>query len=77
MNSVYVYDTVYNDIDDSTMDLIHLMFEEDITVIITQVQKQQGDVNCRVFSIAIAILILYGLSPGPYVRAVTTLTSYH
>jgi len=64
-----LYDTVYNDIDDSTMALICSMFEEDVTVTTAQVQKQQGDVDCGVFSIAIATSLLYGLPPGPYVQS--------
>jgi len=40
-----LYDTVYHDIDDSTMALIYSMFEEDITVTTAQIprkiQKQQ------------------------------------
>jgi len=64
-----LYDTVYNDIDDSTKALIRSMFEEDITVTIAQVQKQTGDVDCGVYSVAIATSLLYGLSPGPYVQS--------
>ena len=64
-----LYDTVYNDIDDSTMALIQSMFTENITVTVAQVQKQHGDVDCGVFSVAIATSLLHGLSPGPYVQA--------
>ena len=50
-----MYDTVYDDIDSSTMALLSSMFEENVNVsIVPQVQKQQGDVDCGVFSIAIA-----------------------
>ena len=34
-----VYDTVFNDINDSTMALIRSMFKEDVTVTVVQVQK--------------------------------------
>lgn len=66
---LHVYDTVYNDIDDSTMALIRSMFKEDITVAVAKTQKQHGDVDCGVFSVAIATSLLHGLSPGPYVQA--------
>ena len=69
-----VYDTVYSDIDDSTMALIQSTFKEDIThVAVAKIQKQHGDVDCGVFSVAIATSLLHGLSPGPY----TTSTSYN
>ena len=62
-----MYDTVYDDIDASTMALASSIFEENVNVsIVPQVQKQEGDVNCGAFSIAIATSLLYGLSPGPY-----------
>ena len=63
-----VYDTVYDDIDSSTiMALLSSIFEENINVsIVPQVQKQQGDVDCGVFSIAIATSLLHDLAPGPY-----------
>ena len=62
-----VYDTLYDDIDSSTMALLSSMFEENINVsIVPQVQKQQGDVDCGVFSFAIATLLLHDLSPGSY-----------
>ena len=64
-----LYDTIYNDIDDSTMALIRSMFKEDVTVTVAQVQKQQGHVDCGVFSVATATSLLHGLSPGPYVQA--------
>lgn len=66
-DNLKMYDTVYNDIDGSTMALLNSMFEEKINVImVPQVQKQQGDVDCGVFSAAIATSLLHGLSPGPY-----------
>ena len=62
-----MYDTVYNDIDGSTMALLNSMFEEKINVsMVPQVQKQQGDVDCGVFCAAIATSLLHDLSPGPY-----------
>ena len=43
------------------------MFKENVNVsIVPQVQKQEGDVDCGLFSIAIATSLLHGLSPGPY-----------
>ena len=49
------------------MALVSSVFEENINVsIVPQVQKQQGDVDCGVFNIAIANLLLHDLSPGPY-----------
>ena len=61
-----IYDTVYNDIDSPTMALLTLMFEEDINVSLVQPQSQKGDVDCGVFSAAIATSLLHDLSPGPY-----------
>jgi len=67
-----VYDTVYNDIDDSTMALTRSMFKKDIAVAGVKL-KQHGDVDCEVFSVAIATSLQHslscGLSPGPYVQA--------
>ena len=66
-DNLSMYDTVYDDIDSSTMALLSSMFEENINVsIVPQVQKQQGDMDCGVFSIAIATSLLHDLSPGPY-----------
>ena len=66
-NNLNVYDTVYNDIDSSTLDLINSMFEENVTFsIVEQLEKQQGDVDCSVFSIAIATSLLHGLTPTQY-----------
>ena len=57
-----LYDTVYHDIDDSTMALIYSMFEEDITVTTAQIprkiQKQQWNFDCRVLCVAIATTLL-------------------
>ena len=62
-----MYETIHDEIDSSTMTLLSSMFEEHVNVsIVPQVQKQQGDVDCGVFSIAIAISLLHDLSPGPY-----------
>ena len=59
-DSLSMYDTVYDD-------MLSSMFEENINVsIVPQVQKQQGDMDCGIFSIAIATLLLHDLSPGPY-----------
>ena len=58
-----VYDTVYSDTDDSTMALIQSMFKEDINithVAVAKIQKQHGDVDCGVFSVAIATSLLHG-----------------
>jgi len=68
-----LYDTIYNDIDDSTMALIRSLFKEVVTVIVAQVQKQQGHVDSRVFSVATATSLLHGLFPGPYVQALLRL----
>ena len=62
-----MYDTVYDDIDSSTMALLNSMFEENINVsMVPRLQKQKGDVDCGIFSTAIATSLLHGLSPGPY-----------
>ena len=62
-----MYDTIYDDIDSSTMALLSSMFEENVNVsIVPQVQKQQGDVDCGIFIIAIATSLLHDLSPGSY-----------
>ena len=46
-NNLGVYDTVYNDIDSSTLDLLNSMFEEAANFsIVGQLQKQQGDIDC-------------------------------
>ena len=68
-NSVRVHNTVYNDIDSSTMSLLNLMFGKNITVTLAPLQKQQGDSDCGVFSIAITTSLLHGLIPGPYTQA--------
>ena len=67
--NVRVYDTVFNDIDDSTMSLLNSMFSKNITVTLAPLQKQQGSVDCGVFSIAIATSLLHSLIPGPYTQS--------
>ena len=64
-----MYDTVFNDIDDSTISLFNLMFSKNITVTVTPLQKLQGMVDCGVFNIAIATSLLHGLIPGPYTQS--------
>lgn len=62
-----VYDTVYDNMDSSTLDLLNSMFEEDVTFSnVEQLEKQQGDVDCGVFSITIATSLLHGLTPTQY-----------
>ena len=68
-NVLSVYDTVFNDIDIPTMTLLRSMFEEDFTVSLAPVQKQQGDADCGVFSIAVATSLLHGHIPGPYTQS--------
>jgi len=66
-NNMSVYDTVYNDIDSSTQELFNSMFEEDVTFsIVKEMEKQQGDIDCGAFSIAIATSLLHGLTPLQY-----------
>ena len=62
-----MYDTIYDDICTSAMALVRSMFKENVNAsIVPQAQKQEGDVDCGLFSIAIATSLLHGLSPGPY-----------
>ena len=68
-NSVRVHDTVYNDIDSSTMSSLNLMFGKNITVTLAPPQKQQGDSDCGAFSITITTSLQHGLIPGPYMQA--------
>ena len=42
------------------------MFGKDTTFTLAPLQKQQGDVDFGVFSIAIATSMLHGIIPGPY-----------
>ena len=66
-NDLKMYDTVYDDIDSSTMALLNSMFEESINVsMVPQIQKQKGDLDCGIFSAAIATSLLHDLSTGPY-----------
>ena len=66
-NNVNVYDTVYDNMDSSTLDLLNSMFEEDVTFSnVEQLEKQQGDVDCGVFCIAIVTSLLHGLTPTQY-----------
>ena len=62
-NNMNVYDTVYDNMDSSTLDLLNSMFEEDVTF---SNVEQLGDVDCGVFSIAIATSLLHGLTPTQY-----------
>jgi len=55
------------------MALLSSIFEKNINVsIVPQVQKQQ-DVDCGVFSIAIATSLLHDLAPGPYKQSLLQL----
>ena len=66
-NDLKMYDTAYDNTDSSTMALLNSMFEESINVsMVPQIQKQKGDVDCGIFSAAIATSLLHDLSPGPY-----------
>ena len=60
------YDTVYNNIDRSIMYLHNSMLEEVNFSIVGELKKQQGDVDCGVFSITIATSLLDGLAPVQY-----------
>jgi len=69
-NEIKYYDTIYNDIDQRTQDLLNKMFGEDVTVTVdTQVQKQKGDKDCGVFCIAIATSLLHNQTPGPFTQS--------
>jgi len=68
-NNVRMCDTVFNDMDDSTVSLLSSMFGKDTTFTLAPLQKQQGDVDCGVFSIAIATSLLHGIIPGPYTQS--------
>ena len=68
-NEIKYYDTIYNDIDQQTQDLLDNMFGENVTVTVdTQVQKQKGDKDCGVFCIAIATSLLHNQAPGPFTQ---------
>ena len=62
-------DTVFNDMDDSTVSLLSLMFDKDTTFTLAPLQKQQEDLDCGVFSIAIATSLLLGIILGPYIQS--------
>ena len=64
-NNLRVYVTVFINIDNSTMSLLNSMFSKDNTVTLAPLQKQQGGVDCGVFSIAIAASLLHVI-PGSY-----------
>ena len=68
-NNLRVYVIVFSDIDNSTMSLLNSMFSKDNTVTLAPLQKQQGGVDCGVFSIAIATSLLHGLIPRPYTQS--------
>ena len=51
------------------MSLLNSMFGKDTTVILAPLQKQQGVVDCSIFSIAIATSLLHGIIPGPYTQS--------
>jgi len=57
--NVRAYDTVFNDTDNSIISLLNLMFSKDITVILTPLYKQQEDVDCGAFSVAVATPLLH------------------
>jgi len=63
-NVMNVYDSVYNDIDSSTQELFN---SGDVTFsIVKQLEKQQGDIDCGLFNIAIATSLLHGMTPVQY-----------
>ena len=64
-----MYDTVYKNIDDTTMSFLNLMFSKNITVTLVPLQKQQGMMDCGVFSVAMATSLLRGLNPGFYTQS--------
>jgi len=69
-NEIKYYDTIYNDIDQWTQDLLNNMFGNDITVTVdTQVRKQKGDKDCGDFCIAIATSLLHNQTPGPFTQS--------
>ena len=69
-NEIRYYDTIYNDIDQQTHNLLNTMFGEDIKVTMdTQVQKQKEDKDCGVFCIAVATSLLFNQPPGPFTQS--------
>lgn len=66
-NELKFYDTVYDDIDKDTMAMLYRIFDDKITITVdTQLQKQEGGVDCGVFCIAVATSLLHGIFPGKY-----------
>ena len=57
---MFVYDSIYTDIDDQTRKIIGDIFEQEIEIVVPQsTQKQKGSTDCGVFSIAIATSLLH------------------
>ena len=74
-NNLGVYDTVYNDIESSTLHLLNSMFEVEVNFsFVGQLEKQQGDVDCGVFSIAAAASLLHGSTPMQYNQSLCVTT---
>ena len=62
-NDLSMYDTVYDDICTSAMALVRSLFKKNVNVsIVPQVQKLEGDVDCGLFSIAIATSVTWFIS---------------
>ena len=54
-----MYDIIHDDICTSAMALVRSVFKQNVNVsIVPQVQKQEGAVDCGLFSIAIATSLL-------------------
>uniref|UniRef100_A0A1X7TR33 Uncharacterized protein n=1 Tax=Amphimedon queenslandica TaxID=400682 RepID=A0A1X7TR33_AMPQE len=57
---MFVYDSIYTDIDEQTKKIIGDIFEEEIEIVVPQsTQKQKGSTDCGVFSIAMATSLLH------------------
>lgn len=62
-STVFIYDTVYTDIDEQTRCLVDLMFDGKVQINVNCIQKQLGSTDCGVFVITIATSLLWGCYP--------------
>ena len=62
-DTVNVYDSIFSSISDGTREVVMNLFKvnSDTKICLPQMQKQNGENDCGLFAIAVAVLLLHGL----------------
>ena len=63
-NHIFVFDSLYNNVDDATKNAVDRIFTgSHLSYCVPPVPKQQGPVDCGLYTIAYAVYLAHGKDP--------------